>query len=703
MTAHLNVNREPVNDENPVPTSGTAAHIYDRPEEVTGLPSVARSVLAPGDFMQFVKTGNGEVITQLSISPFEHGESSITLNVLAGAKNKTLHFEGSLNQRARGVYAAIEMFGQSQMPPEVLDYEIESMYQSTADNGVAYNAAVGAIMHVRLKVPLPAKYSLGRWVDVTGFLDTRANVANGMISYIRRDRKLIEITFPDHVTMSNLALSITPPDGTAFMRIQKDFGGSRNGVGMLLTQQADRAVLMSRFGGAESAVFGTVAGDQRSAILSSAPIYDMGIDGEWSIRANRYIIDITRKSVEWLDAAGSSNAVFTSRAVRTGVLPNGKEPLQPRVRVRKSPSMTRPVAKIVSATHATASNVTTLVLDEWPDEGLAVGNFVAPRNVSNQVQFINNAAGAAITACDEVAKTVTLLWGPATAGVGYGGSLILQHGAVDQPGMLGQVVGSVLVDPVTGDLQLTSLSGNWAGFGGIGEQLELHGIRSSVNGEDIGIDGTWELAFANTTILRVRAVFAADGTRISPVLPPVLNATPCGGSVMLRTVLRINNLGVICHDDNVMQLKGQGTASWLHSLPVNVLGGNITATISGTPPVTANEGTQAAGTNYNLTTTASLNPASIKSSAGNLTEITISNPTATPGFLKIYNKATAPQTSDVPLLIIPAPANSFVPAPNFGRYGKRFSAGIAIGFTANMPANDNVNAVAGVLISATYV
>ena len=126
-----------------------------------------------------------------------------------------------------------------------------------------------------------------------------------------------------------------------------------------------------------------------------------------------------------------------------------------------------------------------------------------------------------------------------------------------------------------------------------------------------------------------------------------------------------------------------------------------TQAVSGT--VTANWGTITTGTNYNVVTASSTNAAVVKASAGALFELTVSNVTATPVFVKFYNKTTAPTVgTDVPVLTVPVAANTTVPA-QFGTVGKRFATGIGIAVTAGAAATDTAAAVAGVQINATYI
>ena len=113
--------------------------------------------------------------------------------------------------------------------------------------------------------------------------------------------------------------------------------------------------------------------------------------------------------------------------------------------------------------------------------------------------------------------------------------------------------------------------------------------------------------------------------------------------------------------------------------------------------------TPATPSNYNLLTSATTNAASLKASAGTLFEVTLSNPTATPIYVKFFNKASAPTVgTDVPVFTLSLPATSATVYP-FGEVGKRFSTGIAIAATAAFADNDTGVGVAGAHINATYI
>ena len=101
------------------------------------------------------------------------------------------------------------------------------------------------------------------------------------------------------------------------------------------------------------------------------------------------------------------------------------------------------------------------------------------------------------------------------------------------------------------------------------------------------------------------------------------------------------------------------------------------------------------GSNSNQTAAATTNATSVKTSAGSLFEITIDNLAATPRYLKLYNKASAPTVgTDVPILTIPVLAGD-IRQLAFGQIGKRFTTGIAFAITGAAAVSDTTAIVAG--------
>lgn len=208
-----------------------------------------------------------------------------------------------------------------------------------------------------------------------------------------------------------------------------------------------------------------------------------------------------------------------------------------------------------------------------------------------------------------------------------------------------------------------------------------------------GTDGTWwgiqvVRSNANTIELTTGVIGLATG---------VGNAYSWEASVNAYSWVRVRVTARTSGDLAWVIQRGSYATEPIPAIQTHAVTGSGTFTTSGA--VTA----LPTGTAYSLVTTASTNAAVVKSSAGNLFELTLSNPTATAAYVKLYNKATAPTVgTDVPVLTIPV-AGGVVASVELGAIGKRFATGIGIAVTAAAAATDTANAVAGVQVHGTYI
>lgn len=115
------------------------------------------------------------------------------------------------------------------------------------------------------------------------------------------------------------------------------------------------------------------------------------------------------------------------------------------------------------------------------------------------------------------------------------------------------------------------------------------------------------------------------------------------------------------------------------------------AQISGTQPVSGTVTTNWAGTvatATNINSAASTNAALVKSAAASLYCVVATNTGASPRYVKLYNKATAPVVgTDVPVLTVPVAAGGFVPV-DFGAIGHRFTTGLGVAITGGAADTD---------------
>lgn len=107
-------------------------------------------------------------------------------------------------------------------------------------------------------------------------------------------------------------------------------------------------------------------------------------------------------------------------------------------------------------------------------------------------------------------------------------------------------------------------------------------------------------------------------------------------------------------------------------------------------------GNDAAPTEVQLNSAASTNGTTVKASAGWVTSLLISNISASTRFFKLYDLATVPNpATDIPIAVIPVPANGFSNIPLGGPSGIYMNVGIGFTITGAAPDTDATNIGAG--------
>jgi hypothetical protein len=168
---------------------------------------------------------------------------------------------------------------------------------------------------------------------------------------------------------------------------------------------------------------------------------------------------------------------------------------------------------------------------------------------------------------------------------------------------------------------------------------------------------------------------------------------------------RIHLINVLDASTLDVSPRNAGNTDQSKGFPVLLGGGSV-----GTVNAINSAGTPAApATPYILNSLASTNGALILTGSSGLHAFYATNTGATPAFVKLYNKATAPTVgTDVPAMIIPVPAAvSGVPGVAtlpIGTNGFRFALGLGIAITGGVADNDTTAIGAGqvkVILSRT--
>lgn len=138
---------------------------------------------------------------------------------------------------------------------------------------------------------------------------------------------------------------------------------------------------------------------------------------------------------------------------------------------------------------------------------------------------------------------------------------------------------------------------------------------------------------------------------------------------------------------------------------VQATASNLNATVTGSVNSTPQAGTSGGATPYHYLAAGAANQDStiVKASAGQVYSVAGFNTNSTPVYLKLYDKATGPVSTDTPIhtLLLPGNTNGagmILPLP----VGMAFSTGISFRITGGMADSDATAVASGAVIDITY-
>ena len=555
-----------VDGTEPLPVSGAVIQeVQDT--QASKFASNFTSSVDGGDFINTSRSSNGQQFVEISIDPLSVGETQTTVEFMNPVRFPLYaEIEASLSQRTYGDYAVMEITDKVSRDAEPIEYNIVSISQSTTT--------------LTVTLDFPFDGWLGSWVDIYGLADSRFNYTNAAIATMSLDKKTLTITTRDEATIPSLTATPASVVGGKLKR-QTKLQNARNAVGIRFTGLSHTtAAFMSRFDGGSIKETGTLTGARLATNASTAPTYTSGVNGQVEIKpSSRYRIEVEPEMIVFMDKPiDNAAASYSLRQAFTAVKPSRDIDYYIRFRAVSPRSISRPVAKIVSAvkTGSTTATITTDV-----PHGLNVDSYVNIYGINNQTVFANLTAATKVASI--VSDTVfTIVIGTATTATSYGGYVSLCNGGVTQPGAIAQVVQSVAVD-ANGFVTLVG-NGTWAGLGGVGEYVNLLGVRNSTNGADLGVDGVYRVSNFATTTLVLEPVKDLNGIRainglgqdLSPTVG-VITTTNAGGAVLLRTTLRSHDFVAASYSQSVMNISGQGTQRADKAIPIIGMGGAVTA------------------------------------------------------------------------------------------------------------------------------
>lgn len=538
---------------------------------------------------------------------------------------------------------------------------------------------------INFSSPLPVPFRIGQVVSIYGFVDTRLNVNSAVVASTPSPTQ-ITIVGNDYTFTSTTIGTVTPPADTAFIERADQLGGARNGVAVV---HGNATVTNRRYYARSQASLafpsGTLAGSHHvtsgtdtSTAATSAPYSEA-----WRAPLETVIL-ASAEGVTVADRGLGAGSALTSRFRSGEVIPNPARPYKLRFRVRSTPSLTRPLAAVVSATKSGSSTMT--VVTATP-HGLTTGQYVGVHGVRDQTNFANAATGGA--ACTVVNDTTfTVAQGASATATSYGGFVYRVQGQQSLGGLVAQVAQSVTR---TGNI-VTVTATAAVGTTAIGNLVNLIGFRADGTGADLGLDGVYVVRdlTGSTGVLEPLAGVGPTGPDIASI--------NCGGAIIQRFGMRIHGVGSAEYDPVYVEPAAKGLADAAEQLAVVLPGG---ATINASTNLVGDVGVQyratgtGGGTPVNVNSPATPVAQSVKASAGKITSYDLTNHNSTLSrYIKVFNTASAvtmgTTSAAYEIALPPNSTKAFTPAG-----GLNASAGIQIAVTGGRGPTDNTAITAG--------
>lgn len=632
------------------------------------------ATIANGDFAVQRTTNNGQMLVELSIDPLtEDKESYLEYNgTVRPPFNLDVPF--SISQRARNTYFQLEAI-----------QKVDASLVSVPEAPIAITSYSQSTTVITIVLATPTTIQRGEWFDVYGIDNSLCNISNANVATVSADRKTITCSYTDDTIVTSQTISAVTNMG--YFRKQALAIKEPNGSGIKFTKSvATVANLFSRAMSGNVRNGSIYAADQALSISSTASVISNGANGQFEIKpTSSFEISVDKNSVGFLDYVVDSTASqSTVRLLQEMSVPEYYAGYTPRLRAVSPRSMSRPIAKIVSAvkTGTTTATITTDV-----PHGLTANKSVVDVYGMRDVTNFIGTTGLTVASTPTTTSFTVVIAGAVTATT-YGGFVALKNNGIALTGLSPQAIQSISIDTdgilsVVGNTTWTALT--------VGEFVNIYGCRADTTGADMGLDGAYELIDLSTTTLKLRAIKNPDGTNtkdgsgnnVTPALL-VTASTNCGGSVIMRTTGRIHDLRMEERSYDAVKIWGQGESRTDLALPI---------TVQNIPSVYVNP---ALGVNaHALTTAATTNATSIRTSSSTVSAFVINNMSASAIYFKLYNKASAPTVgTDIPVLTFLVAANSTLPI-EFGLLGIRFSTGIAYAITGAQADADTTAIAAG--------
>jgi len=509
---------------------------------------------ASGDIIALDGNAAGASYLTISKSPWNVGTESI-LETIA---NFNLPLEVSIgahrSQAAIGQEFSIEIVDTDTPLPSYTEVAVSSMSQSTTTLTVNTATAHGL--------------SVGMSIGIYGCADSRFNYGSVVVATVPSTTQFTVTAGPAGPIQS---LTASPAVlGTPFVYVRRRLGGANDGTSMIFENaSATNASFYVRSESGDAFPSGTIAGNHSATIGTTASVQLVNAANQYAFApTTEYRLNLASDRVQWHDSAVDVATGTTQRVLRTSVCPSLDKSYKLRIRATNNKGLAAPIGKIVSAAK---TGTTTATVTFAAAHGLTVNDYVTIYGARDTTNFPNLTSATQVASVVN-ATTITIVWGGAVTATTYGGYVARAQGGQVAQGVIAQVGSAV---SITNSIVTLTGSASWSGLS-IGDTVELIGIRADLTGNDLLVDGAYEVRNVSTTTLELQAM---PGT----VPPATLVSTNCGGGVIKRTDLRISFVRVFDYERERVEFAPRPGSDATVALPVQIaqsvtLTGNIQGT-----------------------------------------------------------------------------------------------------------------------------
>lgn len=510
--------------------------------------------------------------------------------------------------------------------------------------------------------------TVGARFGIYGCVDSRMNYPSLVVASIISPTQFTATAGPGG-TLASLTVG---PFTSGFVYYRSALGYAQNGTSMIFeATTATNASFYIRNGSGDALPSGTATGNHSTTVGTTTSGVPITSPYTYSFQpTTEYKLILQQERVQWSTTAVDGLAQSSSSVNRTQVAPNASKEYQFRIRTTNNKGLTVPNAQVVTAvkTGTTTATVTTDV-----PHGLTTTDVVNIYGARDQTNFAN--LTAATTVASIISPTqFTIIWGGAVTATTFGGYVARIQGGNIMGGLGALTMAAQSATLTAGILSIVG-SASWTGAA-IGDYVNVIGLRDNTTGATLGCDGAYRVQNIATTTITLQPIG-------DTVVPADFVSTNCGGTLIRRTDLRISYARILEYQRERIEAVPRPFGDSALALPVTVQGGLLSA-VGATAP-----------TNFFLNSAASTNGALIITSTMGMSAFFASNVGATPAYVKLYNKATAPTVgTDVPEMVITVPATGQVElTPGFNGY--RFPLGIGIAITGAAADTDTTAVAAG--------